>query len=62
MARNRGRSRFAQHQSSGGRGMMSFLIFLIVVLGGGFVVLGLVEVEPTQETIEYVIPNDRFAD
>lgn len=62
MARNRGRSRFAQHQSSSGRGMMSFLIFLIVVLGGGFVVLGLVEVEPTQEVIEYIIPNDRFAD
>ena len=61
MARNRGRSRFAQHQSSGGRGMMSFLIFLIVVLGGGFVVLGLIEVEPNHEIIEHVIPNERFA-
>ena len=42
--------------------MLSFLIFLIVVLGGGFVVLGLIEVKPTHEVIEHVIPNDRFAD
>ena len=40
--------------------MSSFLIFLAVVLGGGFIVLGLIDVEPAHEIVEYVIPNERF--
>lgn len=40
---------------------MGLIVFLIVVLGGGFVVLGLVEVDPPNEVIEHVIPHERFS-
>ena len=62
MSRSRNRSVFSQGTSSGiGFGFLRLLLGLVaVILIGGVVALGFVDIEPPTETVEKVIPTDRY--
>ena len=62
MSRSRHRSVFSQGSSSGvGSGLLRMMLVLIaLLLVGGVVALGFVNIEPPTETVEKVIPPDRY--
>ena len=62
VSRSRNRSVFSQGTSSGiGFGLLRLLLGLVaLILIGGVVALGFVDIEPPTEMIEKVVPPDRF--
>ena len=63
LSRYRQRSVFSQGSSSGfGARLTQMLLILILLVGvGGAVYLGLWDLPAPTQTVEKVIPNDRFA-
>jgi hypothetical protein len=62
VARSRYRSVFSQGGTSGvgSRLLRILLILIVLVLVGGAVALGFVDIEPPTETVEKEIPPERY--
>ena len=62
LARYRNRSVFAQ-SSGGGAGTrlaQGLVVILLLALAGGVIFLGFWDIQPPSQTVEKVIPNERF--
>jgi hypothetical protein len=62
VARSRYRSVFSQGSSSGvgSRLLRVLLVLVLLILVGGVVAIGFVDIEPPTETVEKEIPPERF--